>query len=203
VKGGDSLSVITEAIVKRLRDDEFLSGKKDANGNYLPNTGLLSLMYEAYWDEATSTEKQRIVPAIYSWQDYTPMIRNDQSKVHLAFIQCAGHVADVPSLRFGSKSRRARDITRDILCFYQQDKKPETADYDYSYVEKMAERVYELFDRQPLPIPAPDESGHFTTWQTVKCRANGPIILPYEQSNRFDARLDVMQVTIQFTIQET
>lgn len=195
------MSVLTDAIVERLRADPYLSGEVNPEtGDYLP-TGLLSLMYELYWDG--TQQQKRLVPAIYSWQDYEPMIREEPATTHLAYIECAGHVADVPSLRFGSKSRRARDITRDIFCFYQQDKKKETNDADYSYVEKMAERVYELFDRQILHIPVPEDTDHYTTWQMVKCRANGPIILPWEQSGRFDSRLDVMQVTIQFTIIES
>jgi hypothetical protein len=200
LKGGEVLSVITDAVVQKLMDDPVLSGTKDPTTGDYRGDGLLTLMQISYWDG--TQVKKRLVPSIYSWQDYTAPIRSSNQQTSLAFIQCAGHTADVPSLRFGSKTRRARDITRDIFCFYQQDKYTNTNDEDYSYVEKMAERVYELFDRQTLNIPVPSDTAHYTTWRMVKCRANGPIILPWDQSGRFDARLDVMQVTIQFTIEE-
>lgn len=188
------MSVITDAIVNKLMSDTKLVGTK-TNGTW-NGDGLISVIggKTPIYDPITDTYKFNQELAIFPFEPVPVLETNVRT-----YITCAGHVTDVPSLNGGSKTRRARDIQVDIKCFYKQ---VDLADRTYEKVEAVAERVYEIFNRKPMVIPDPSDPTNYTKWQTVMVTANGPVLVGSEQEKLFSKGLDMMVVTIKFTIQE-
>lgn len=111
------------------------------------------------------------MPAIFT-QDPAP------EGAEYPYIITAGHVADTFE-GVSSKTRSGRDIERDIRCYVKRG--------DMAALEEIAERVRELFHRQPLVIAG---------WETVRVNASGPVVGPEEDTAHG------LIVTISFTIQE-
>lgn len=197
------MSVITDAIHNKLASDPILSGTYDEKGNAVGD-GLLDTYQYIYWDHEQDRKNRRIIPAIYTFHNLKTFADDVDN-----YIITAGNVSDIPSVIASSKTRRARDITRDIICFHKEDLLDETNDFDYRRVEEIAERVYEIFHRQSLNIPIqqkeytpPATPSHYSQWETVLVNCNGPMILEPEQAEQFDRKLNIMVVTINFTVQE-
>lgn len=196
------MSVITTAIEQKILSDSVLTGTKDENSNWNED-GLLSIFGKgSYYDIEQGKWVTDGGPAVFTYEPIPPYkekVGNKTEWKYQAFIVAAGHSADTWNSPFGSKTTRARDITREIICSYIQ---KEENDNSYERVEAMAERVYKLFDRQTLTIPDSD-SAHFDSWQTVLVRCNGPINLPRgERKENFAENLDQLIVTLNFTIVE-
>lgn len=189
------MSVITDAIYNKLLADTKLTGTKNASGAW-NGDGLISVLgsKSAVYDPVTGTYKVNQEMAIYPFEPAPLSDPNLRSCVVFA-----GHVTDVPSTNANSKTRRARDITVDLKCYYKQ---VNLADRTYNQVEAVAERVYEIFNRKPMVIPNPSDPTNYTKWQTVYVTANGPILIGSEQEKLFSQGLDMMVVTIRFTVQE-
>ena len=94
------------------------------------------------------------------------------------YIIAAGHVSDNYE-GISTKTRAGRDIVRDVRCYADRG--------EMVTLEDIAERVRELFHREPLDI-----SG----WDTIRVNASGPIAGPPEDT------VHGLIVTISFTIQE-
>lgn len=71
-------------------------------------------------------------------------------------IVTAGNLSDAP---WDTKTSRGRDIRRDVRCY-------DAAGGSAVVVEAMAERVRELFHRQPLPLPG---------YRTLLAECTGPL----------------------------
>lgn len=198
------MSVITDAVYNKLKGDTKLVGTYT---NGVPNKdGLLSWVGAGgtYWDPSQGKWVSNLSPAIYTYElDFSEITSSHPEYRDLrGFIVTTGHVTDTSDSAASSKTKKARTITKDIRCFYRQDLDNATPDGTFKEVEAIAERVYELFHRQPLVIPDPDDPLNYAKWQSVMVTCNGPIYIPGEQAKLLTQKIDVMVVTLQFTIQE-
>lgn len=99
---------------------------------------LTTALYDALAGDATLT-------ALLSAYEGSPAIFTTDpppGDATLPYIVSAGHVVDLP---FDTKTKRGRDVQRDIRCY-------DDADGSAVTVEAMAERVLEILHRQPLSV---------------------------------------------------
>lgn len=183
------MSVIQDAIYHKMVQDSHLVSL------------VSSLGTERVWDPVENQWKIQSQPAIFMYEPI-PQLDSNKSGKALAWITVPGHVSDSWLSPFRSKTRKARDLTVDIRCHYKEDQDISTKDSTYDEVEAIAERVFELFHEQSLPMESPVDP-HYSTWEAVMVNCDGPIVVQgYEEKTLFQKGIDQMVVTLHLTVQE-